>query len=172
MTRLRDEIRQTKPFKSAAEEAFLSVLRTADELSRRSAEALKPFGISSTQYNVLRILRGAGPRGLPCREIGTRMITHDPDVTRLLDRLEANGLIQRTRGEQDRRVITTRISEAGLRLLQDLDGIVDECLRSVTGSLAEPQLKTLTKLLERMRQGAGAQTASSVTTRQVPTKRR
>ena len=94
---LQDEIRQRKPFDSLEEEAVLNVLRTADVLLQRLTTVLKPFKLSHSQYNVLRILRGAGPEGLACREIGERMITRDPDITRLLDRLEARGLLTRTR---------------------------------------------------------------------------
>src|SRR4029079_5455628 len=95
--RLQKEIQQTRPFGSLEEEAFLGLQRTADALARRAYDVLKPSGLSATQYNVLRILRGAGEAGLACGEIGERMITRDPDITRLLDRLEARHLIARAR---------------------------------------------------------------------------
>jgi DNA-binding MarR family transcriptional regulator len=114
---LQEEIRQQKPFVSLEQEAVLNVLRTADVLQQRLAAALKPFKLSHSQYNVLRILRGAGPKGLACREISERMITRDPDITRLLDRLEARGLLTRTRAQKDRRVVTARITSEGQRLL-------------------------------------------------------
>src|SRR5574341_1874048 len=118
--RIRREIGQRKPFRRMEDEAFLNLQRTADALLQGVAAALKPVGLSPTQYNVLRILRGSGSGGLACREIAERMITRDPDVTRLLDRLEERRLVVRTREREDRRVITTRITEEGLRLLEDL----------------------------------------------------
>jgi DNA-binding MarR family transcriptional regulator len=151
VSRLQQEIKQTRAFGGPEEEAFLSVLRTADELMRRESELLKPSGLSPTQYNVLRILRGAGENGLACREIGERMITRDPDITRLLDRLEKQGLISRARGRADRRVITTRITAAGLSLLKRLDGVTSEHLRRLMGHLGAKHLKTLTRLLDQLR---------------------
>src|SRR5919108_1101542 len=103
--RLRMEIHQTKPFASLEEEAFLNLQRTADALLHGLEAALKPAGLSPSQYNVLRILRGAEAEGLACREVGERMVTRDPDITRLLDRLEARGLVMRARDREDRRVI-------------------------------------------------------------------
>src|SRR5713226_6186305 len=111
------EIKQSKPFTSLEEEAFVALMRTADQLAWRGAEMLKQHGLSPTQYNALRILRGAGAKGLACSEIGERMINRDPDITRLVDRLERRGLVQRSRDKRDRRVITTRITGAGLELL-------------------------------------------------------
>src|SRR5205823_14395790 len=107
--KLAKEIKQTKPFSSAAEEAILNIQRTASVLGQQFAEALKPHGLSETQYNALRILRGAGSHGLACQAIAERMINRDPDITRLLDRLEARNLIQRARSTQARRVLVTRI---------------------------------------------------------------
>src|SRR5688500_6505434 len=119
-THLKAEIKQGKPFGSRAQEAHLSIGRTAASLEHAVSEALKPHGITPTQYNVLRILRGAGPSGLCRNEVSCRMIARVPDVTRLLDRMEAVGLIQRCRDEEDRRFVTTRISEEGLRLVDEL----------------------------------------------------
>src|SRR5690242_4320539 len=109
--RLRDELKQRKHFASQEIEAVLNIVRTADQIHRKVAELLKPGGLSGTQYNVLRILRGAGPDGASCREIGERLVTHDPDITRLLDRMERNGWVIRARGEADRRVVSTRITK-------------------------------------------------------------
>ncbi len=145
---LQKEIRQKKRFRSAEEEAFLNLQRTADVLGRGAAEALKPEGLSHAQYNVLRILRGAGATGLACREIGTRMLTHDPDVTRLLDRLEARGLIARSRDKRDRRVITTRVTNEGRRVLQRLAQPVEAALHRQLGHLSQDQLGALIELLE------------------------
>jgi DNA-binding MarR family transcriptional regulator len=100
---LQAELKQRVPFTSREQEAYLSLLRTADALQARVEARLKEFGLTGTQYNALRILRGAGPEGLPCCEIGERMITHDPDITRLLNRLEDRGFVERTRARHDRR---------------------------------------------------------------------
>ncbi len=146
------EIKQTKPFSSLEEEALIALQRTADQLQGKAAEMLKPFGISPTQYNALRILRGAGPQGRSCSEIGERMINRDPDITRLLDRLERRGLVQRTRERKDRRVITTRITAAGTDLLKTLDRPVTEFNKKMLGHLRAPELRTLLALLEAARE--------------------
>jgi DNA-binding MarR family transcriptional regulator len=153
--RLREEIHQQKPFESLEQEAVLNVLHTADVLLQRITAVLKPFKLSHSQYNVLRILRGAGPEGLACREIGERMITRDPDVTRLLDRLEARGLLTRTRDQKDRRVITARITEEGRRLLDALDQPIAEVDRQPLQHLGEQRLRTLIQLLELARNQGG-----------------
>jgi MarR family transcriptional regulator, organic hydroperoxide resistance regulator len=145
---LQEEIQQQKPFESLEEEAVLNVLRTADMLLQRLTVALKPFKLSHSQYNVLRILRGAGPEGLACGEISERMITRDPDITRLLDRLEARGLLTRTRAQKDRRVVTARITPEGLRLLEQLDGPVKEIDQRQLAHLGERRLRSLIQLLE------------------------
>jgi DNA-binding MarR family transcriptional regulator len=128
------------------EAVFLDLLRTSDVLSRRLAHVLKIEDLSSNQYNVLRILRGA-PEGLPCGEIGSRMITRDPDITRLLDRLEKRGLISRCRETKDRRMVLTRISPQGLKLLVRLDEPVQEAHREQLGHLGRERLKALSELL-------------------------
>ena len=113
---------------------------------------LKPYGLSPTQYNALRILRGAGAEGRACTEIAERMINRDPDITRLLDRLERRGLVARCREGRDRRVITARITTAGLGLLEGLDLAIDEFNRRMLGPLGERQLQTLLNLLEAARE--------------------
>jgi DNA-binding MarR family transcriptional regulator len=153
--RLREEIKQQKSFESLEQEAVLNVLHTADVLLQRITAVLKPFKLSHSQYNVLRILRGAGPEGLACREIGERMITRDPDITRLLDRLEARGLLTRTRDQKDRRVITARITEEGRRLLDALDQPIAEVDRQPLQHLGEQRLRTLIQLLELARDQGG-----------------
>jgi DNA-binding MarR family transcriptional regulator len=153
--RLREEIQQQKPFESLEQEAVLNVLHTADVLLQRITAVLKPFKLSHSQYNVLRILRGAGPEGLACREIGKRMITRDPDITRLLDRLEARGLLTRTRDQKDRRVITARITSEGRRLLEALDQPIGEVDRQPLQHLGEQRLRTLIQLLELARNRGG-----------------
>lgn len=133
------------------ERVFVALWRTADTLSRAGEGLLKAHELSSTQYNVLRILRGAGEKGLSCREIGERLITRDPDITRLLDRLEARSLLARARETGDRRVVTTRITAEGLRLLEQLDAPVQDLHRHQLGHMPEKQLLQLLDLLERAR---------------------
>ena len=148
------EIRQTKPFSSLEDEALVALQRTADRLHWRLSEMLKAHGLSPTQYNALRILRGAGDEGRACCEIAERMINRDPDITRLVDRLERRGLVVRSREGRDRRVITTRITPAGLELLRALDGPVEEFNRKMLGPMGEQQLQTLIRLLESAREPA------------------
>jgi DNA-binding MarR family transcriptional regulator len=145
---LQSQIMQQKPFQSLEEEAFLNVLRTADVLMQRLSTALKPFKLSHSQYNVLRILRGAGAEGLACQEVAARMISRDPDITRLLDRLEARGLVTRTRDQKDRRVVMARITPEGLALLAQLDGPIGEVDRRQLEHLGERRLRSLIQLLE------------------------
>jgi len=132
------------------EEAFLDLLRTCDLLSRGPAQVLKTEDLSATQYNVLRILRGS-PEGLPCGEIGSRMITRDPDITRLLDRLEKRELISRCRETKDRRMVMARITPEGLKLLARLDAPVQESHRKQLGHLGRERLRALAELLDACR---------------------
>jgi len=135
---------------SPEETAFLDLFRTCDLLSRGPAEVLKTEDLSPTQYNVLRILRGA-PKGLPCGEIAGRMITRDPDITRLLDRLAKRGLIARRRETSDRRVVLTKIAPEGLEVLARLDGPIQQSHRQQLGHLGRERLKKLADLLEAAR---------------------
>ncbi len=135
---------------SPEETAFLDLFRTCDLLSRGPAEVLKTEDLSPTQYNVLRILRGA-PKGLPCGEIAGRMITRDPDITRLLDRLAKRGLIARRRETRDRRVVLTKIAPEGLEVLARLDGPIQQSHRQQLGHLGRERLKKLADLLEAAR---------------------
>ena len=153
--RLQAELKQKRPFRLREEEAFVSIQRTADALLQGVAEVLKTAGVSPTQYNVLRILRGSEPHGLACREIGERMVTRDPDVTRLLDRLEERGLVGRARDRDDRRVITTRITGDGLRLLEQLEKPIAETHARQLGHLGEARLHALIDLLEQARGAPG-----------------
>jgi len=152
---IRKETRHKKPFRRVEDEAFVNLLRTVDSLMQGVAATLKPAGLSPAQYNVLRILRGAGPDGLACREIGERMIAKDPDITRLLDRLEERGLISRSRDRADRRVITTRITDKGLRILKELDKPIEELHVKQLGHLGERRLRSLVDLLEAARARTG-----------------
>lgn len=138
----------------AEEAAFLDLLRTTDILSRPVAQVLKTEDVSATQYNVLRILRGA-PGGLTCGEIGNRMITRDPDITRLLDRLEKRNLISRCRETKDRRMVLTRIAPAGLELLARLDEPVQSTHRKLLGHLGRERLRALVSLLAACREAQG-----------------
>jgi DNA-binding MarR family transcriptional regulator len=138
---------ETKRRASHPEEAaYLDLLRTTDLLSRGPAQVIKAEDLSATQYNVLRILRGA-PEGLSCGEIGNRMITRDPDITRLLDRLEKRGLISRARDTKDRRMVLTHITPEGLKLLARLDEPVQEAHRRQLGHLGRERLNQLSELL-------------------------
>jgi DNA-binding MarR family transcriptional regulator len=148
---IQTEIKPTKSFGSLEEEAFLELMRTADKLQGRVAEMLKQHGLSPTQYNALRILRGAGAKGLACSGIGERMINREPDITRLVDRLERRGLVRRNREHKDRRVITTRITPEGLETLQALDPKIEEFHRHLVGHLGENRLHALVRLLQAAR---------------------
>jgi DNA-binding MarR family transcriptional regulator len=150
---LQAELKQTIPFTSREQEAYLSLLRTADALESQVEAWLKEFGLTGTQYNALRILRGAGPEGLPCREIGERMITHDPDITRLLDRLEERGFVERARAKNDRRVIYGKITGAGLKLLREMDAPLEKHGREMLRHVGQEKLKQLIELLELVRGG-------------------
>ena len=152
--KIQSEIKKVHPFESREQEVFLNLMKTADVLMAEVTELLKPHGISPTQYNVLRILRTAGPGGMACHEIGERMITRDPDMTRLLDKLEDRELLGRSRERQDRRVIRTRISPTGLKLLKELDEPVRSLHRQQLGHLSEKRLRLLVRLLESVREQA------------------
>ena len=151
MKTLCDELKMSKPFKSVEEEALLSIARTAALLEHAGAEALKPFKLTITQYNVLRILRGAGDPGLCRNEVGQRLVTKVPDVTRLLDRMEAAGLIVRQRGGEDRRYVATRITEKGLKLLEKIDRELPAIHERQFGHVGHKRLRELIVLLEEVR---------------------
>jgi DNA-binding MarR family transcriptional regulator len=146
--------RQARPTGTGEESAFLDLLRTCDLLSRKLAAVLKPVDLSAAQYNVLRILRGAN-EALPCGEIADRMITRDPDITRLLDRMEKRGLVTRSRETKDRRMVLTRITPKGLKVLDDLDGPIQEAHHAQLGHLGPARLRKLAELLRAARD-AGA----------------
>jgi DNA-binding MarR family transcriptional regulator len=145
--RLQDEIKQRKPFASLEQEAMLSIERTAAVLMHAFADAIKALGITPTQYNVLRILRGAGAEGLCRNEIRDRLVAQVPDVTRLLDRMEEAGLVARERAESDRRLVTTRITRDGLALLKRLDAPVAAAHKRQLGHLSASKLRSLVALL-------------------------
>jgi len=138
-----------KPFTPSVEaKLFVALVRLSDRLAQDADLLIKSYGLTGTQYNVLRILRGAGPDGLPCKGIGDRMISRDPDMTRLLDRMEKRQLITRERQSEDRRVIKTRITPAGLEILKKLDGPVDELHKKQFRHLPASKLKALAEAIE------------------------
>lgn len=141
----------TKPFRSVEEEAILSIARTAAVVEHAGAEALKPFDLTITQYNVLRILRGAAGEGLCRNEVGERLVTKVPDVTRLLDRMESAGLIVRQRGGEDRRFVSTRITEKGLKLLEKIDRELPAMHGRQLGHVSQKRLRELISILEEVR---------------------
>ena len=132
---------------------FVALVKAADTLALQAEQLLKASGLSATQYNVLRILRGAQPAGLACRAIGDRMISHDPDITRLLDRMEKRGLISRERQTDDRRVVKARITPAGLAALKTLDVPVREMHKKQFAHISVTKLKTLSELLSELQSG-------------------
>lgn len=150
---LQSELKQTVPFRSIEEEAHLSIIRTADTLMRSGALMLKAHGLTQTQYNVLRILRGAGAEGLPSGEIADRMITREPDITRLLDRMESRGWVHRRRDPGDRRVMRVWITLAGRELTDRLDRPVAELLKQNLSHLGDAKLAELSDLLGSIREG-------------------
>lgn len=145
-----EEIHQSKPFANIEEELLVCLLRTADVLRERFEQAVRPFDLSLTQYNVLRILRGAEPKGRTCGEIGERMIAREPDVTRLLMRMEKAGLIRRTRNGQDRRVVMTRITSAGLKLLEEMEPHLRE-IGGLLKPIGERKIEKMLRLLDALR---------------------
>jgi DNA-binding MarR family transcriptional regulator len=154
VSKLRSEIKQIGPFSSLAEEAFLNLRRTAEHLAAAEASLLARFGLTPAQYNVLRILRGAGPEGHPCQEVGARLIARVPDVTRLIDRLETAGLVLRARCTEDRRVVYVRIQRPALDLLKRIDEPLRQWAQRLFPALSPKELATLNGLLERARSGA------------------
>jgi DNA-binding MarR family transcriptional regulator len=144
---LQEEIKQTKPFRTLCQEAQLNIVRTANQLSDAFEQMLKPYGITGTQYNVLRILRGAEPGGLCRNEVSQRLLNRMPDATRLLDRMEEAELVTRERSVEDRRLVTTRITKKGRQLVDSLDDSADQQHQNAMGHMTEQQLRTLVKLL-------------------------
>ncbi len=150
MSQLQFEIKQTKGFTSTAEEALLNLQRTADHIQIAFTRLFREHGITSQQYNVLRILRGAG-EPLPILEVGERMVTVVPAITGLIDRLEKQGLVRRTRSEADRRVVTVTILGKGLKLLSDLDKPITQLTDQLLDHMDDKELKQAIKLLEKLR---------------------
>ncbi|MGI9042665.1 MAG: MarR family winged helix-turn-helix transcriptional regulator [Gemmatimonadaceae bacterium] len=150
---LRQELKQEKPVRSLHQEAQLNLVRTANLLVDRFEQMLKPYGITATQYNVLRILRGAEPAGLCRHEVSARLLNRMPDATRLLDRMEDAGLVTRARGTEDRRMVKTHITGKGLELVDSLDETVEAEHLKRLGHLSGEQLATLVDLMTLVRSG-------------------
>lgn len=148
MVSLKREIAQERPFSSVEEEALLNLVRSSDSVQRAFQLRTRKWGVTSTQYNILRILRGAYPQGLTCSAIGDRMITAEPDITRLLARLKTLKLIRQQRDKHDRRAVCTHISAAGLALLSEMDPVILQVPRELLGHLTGAELSELIRLLE------------------------
>ena len=153
MSPLQKEIRQNKPFRSRGQEVVVALIRTADLVRRVVGRVLEPYDITVQQYNVLRILRGAGEQGLPTLEIGERMVEHAPGVTRLLDRLEVKGLVRRQRCPEDRRQVLCWLTPAGAELVERLDEPVDTADAEAVAMLAPEEQERLLRLLDAVRAG-------------------
>ncbi|MHB8301376.1 MAG: MarR family winged helix-turn-helix transcriptional regulator [Acidobacteriaceae bacterium] len=152
--RLQQELRQSRPFADLQTEAFLNLVRTADQLQHALASALKSFRVTETQYNALRILRGAGDQGRTCSEIAERLISHAPDITRLLGRMEREGLVRRENDGKDRRVVLTHITQQGWERLQQADAVVAYTIRRLLAHLTDGELRRMRDLLEKTRIGS------------------
>ena len=155
-SQLQSEIRQTRPFASRSQEGAVAILKTADVVRRQVAQALESHGITPQQYNVLRILRGAGENGLPTLEIAVRMIERAPGITGLLDRLEAKEMIRRDRKAGDRRCVVCRITPPGLELLARLDDPIERANRLLFAAVPEDGLQQLLDTLQAVRSGGSA----------------
>lgn len=148
---LQSELKQNRPFRSPMAEAAVAIARTAAVLDHRISEAFRPFGLTAPQYNVLRILNGSAESGLCGREIGERMINQVPDVTRMLDRMEALGLIVRSRDAEDRRHIRVRITPVGIRRIEELMPVLDEIEQRIFAPLGAARLTALAEALAEVR---------------------
>lgn len=152
-SRLQREMRQKRPFRSPGQEAAIGLLRTADLLKRHFTAVLEPYDITLPQFNVLRILRGAGPAGLPTLEVGERLIEHAPGITRMMDRLEARGWVRRERCPDDRRQVLCHLTAKGSRLLAKLDSPIRHADESAVQGLTRSEQRQLIKLLDAVRAG-------------------
>ena len=161
MVKIYEEIKQTKPFRVHGLEANITILRTADVLHHAVERAMAPFGISHQQFNILRILRGAGDSGLPTLEIASRMVSRSPNITRLMDKLIAKKLARRIRSRQDRRVVVISITPQGGELLVRLDRVVDEVFEKFPPT-TKAEMRTLLELLDRIREHMAVKTAKEL----------
>lgn len=154
--RFAEEQHHRASFAETEEFAYHEILRTADHLTHLIADLVQREGLSPTQYSALRVLRTAGPAGLPSGAVGERMLTREPDMTRLLARLEEGWYITRARSEEDRRVVIARISDRGRGALMRLDAPVDSAIRAALGHLGTARMEALIASLEEIRRGAGS----------------
>ena len=161
MPKIYEEIRQHKPLRTPGQVAVITIFRTADVVRHAVERALAPFGLSNEQYNVLRILRGAGENGLPTLEIADRMLSRSPNITRLIDRLIAKKHARRTRLKDDRRVVIVSLTPQGLELLAHLDGVVDRVFDSFP-STTKAEMETLLDVLDRVRDHMAVKTAAEL----------
>jgi len=160
MSRIQEEISQRRAFGTPEQECVVGLLRTADVVRRRLARVMAPRGVTLQQYNVLRILRGAGPEGLPTLEIGQRMIERAPGVTRLLGRLVRKQLVERGRTRSDQRCVVCRITRRGLDVLAELDAPMDAADRQGLGALGRDDIPELIRLLDAVRAGDASHDAT------------
>ena len=156
-SKLQEEIKQGKPFACPQEELWLNLARTTAMASHVIEQGLRQHGLSPTQYNVLRILRGAGVAGLCQYEIGDRLVAQVPDVPRIVHRMEKAGLVQRTRGTSDRRIVMASLTPAGLELVGSLDGPMADMVTGIFAGLCDGEVATLNHLLESARSAAKAE---------------
>lgn len=161
---LKYEIQQNKPFHSLQHEAMLGLLKTTDLVRRVISAVVEPTGITMQQYNVLRILRGAGPGALPTLEIRSRMIEQTPGITRLLDKLEKGGWVNRARCKEDRRQVLCSITDQGKELLQSLDADIDRVPLDLLAEVPEHEVKLLVRALDKIRAGDAQANRSAVNT--------
>jgi DNA-binding MarR family transcriptional regulator len=157
MPKIYEEIKQSKPLPSHGQMAVITIFRTADVLRHAIERPLAVFGLSNEQYNVLRILRGAGENGLPTLEISSRMLSRSPNITRLLDRLIAKKLVRRSRPKEDRRVVIASVTSQGLELLAHLDGVVNTVFGSFPTTTGA-EMRTLVDVLDRIREHMAVKT--------------
>ena len=161
MPKIYGEIKQTKPQRTPGQMAVITIFRTADVLRHTVERSLSAFGVSNEQYNVLRILRGAGESGLPKLEISSRMLSRSPNITRLLDKLIAKKLVRRSRPKDDRRVVIVSVTPQGLELLAHLDGVVDNVFNNFP-STTKAEIETLVDVLDRIREHMAVKTTAEL----------
>ena len=169
MPKIYEEIKQNKPLRSPGQVAVITIFRTADVVRHAIERSLSAFGLSNEQYNVLRILRGAGENGLPTLEISSRMLSRSPNITRLLDRMIGKKLARRSRPKEDRRVVIVSITPQGLELLAHLDGVVDNVFKSFPPTTST-EMATLLDVLDRIREHMAVKTTSELSVEQKQTR--
>lgn len=149
-TALRDELKKRGPFASVEQEAMLAIMRTSDLLENRLARLLREYGLTLSQYNVLRILRGEA-KPMPCLDVAARMIQVAPAITRVMDQLLTLGLISKTQSTEDRRVFSIELKPAAIKLLSRLDQPVLDLHASLMEGVKKTDLKSLIQTLETVR---------------------